>query len=297
MRVKRRILDIYMGKNIPPGPALRIPCGLCATAKCQGDAGNTGKRWPKTTLAAWAWVRAAAAAAASVAASLSASFRGAREAAAASTSARRAASACFSAAVAARFDDLTTAPARPAAPPPAAHWWHGRRRRPSSCRRTVARLSFCAAAAAAAALLAALSAMHLACFSSISCPSEWRCPALEWPLEQRCPAWTATSAAVLRAPATAVDVRPHVQRQSVDVDDRNAGRQCVEGQLQLFLTSLFAEVICSSTLSSSDGYTPCTRARSWHISGILSKRISLAFRVTPYWLETGDRNKSSAHYR
>ena len=226
MRVKRRILAIYMGKNIPP--ALRIPCGLCATAKCQGDAGNTGKRWPKTTLAAWAWVRAAAAAAASVAASLSASFRGAREAAAASTSARRAASACSSAAVAARFDDLTTAPARPAAPPPAAHWWHGRRRRPSSCRRTVARLSFCAAAAAAAALLAALSAMHLACFSSISCPSEWM----------------HSSSAVLhglrhlpllKAPATAVDVRSHVQGQSVDVDDRNAGRQCVEGQLQLFL--------------------------------------------------------------
>ena len=224
-------------------------------------------------------MRAAAAAAASVAASLSASFRGAREAAAASTSARRAASACSSAAVAARFDDLTTAPARPAAPPPAAHWWHGRRRRPSSCRRTVARLSFCAAAAAAAALLAALSAMHLACFSSISCPSEWM----------------HSSSAVLhglrhlpllKAPATAVDVRSHVQGQSVDVDDRNAGRQCVEGQLQLFLTSLFAEVICSSTLSSSDGYTPCTRARSWHISGILSKRI-----ISDYLLARNGRPK------
>ena len=36
-----------------------------------------------------------------------------------------------------------------------------------------ARLSFCAAAAAAAALLTALSAMQLACLSSISALSEW----------------------------------------------------------------------------------------------------------------------------
>ena len=115
---------------------------------------------------------AAAAAAASEAASLSASFRGARKAAAASTSARRAASARCSATVAACFDDLTSSRAASS----------------SAARRSLVawaaeafiivpknvpvRLSFCAATAAAAALLTALSAMHLACFTSISCPSE-----------------------------------------------------------------------------------------------------------------------------
>jgi len=134
-------------------------------------------------------------------------IRGAREAVAASTSARRAASACSSAAVAARFHDLTSsrAASSSAARRSLVAWAAAASIivPKNGCARTVAcRLSFCAAAAAAAALLSALSAMHLACFSSISCSSEWmhsssvvRSGLRHLPL--------------LRAPATAVDVRSH----------------------------------------------------------------------------------------
>ena len=173
-----------MGKT-PTNHHVRIPCGLCATAKCQGDA---GRRWiygqtvakdDSCSLGLGASSGRRRRERGGLALGI---IRGAREAVAASTSARRAASACSSAAVAARFHDLTSsrAASSSAARRSLVAWAAAASIivPKNGCARTVAcRLSFCAAAAAAAALLSALLALrHL-------------------PL--------------LRAPATAVDVRSH----------------------------------------------------------------------------------------
>ena len=210
---------------------VRIPCGLSATAKCQGDA---GRRWiygqtvakdDSCSLGLGASSGRRRRERGGLALGI---IRGAREAAAASTSARRAASACFSAAVAARFDDLTSSRAASS----------------FAARRSLV------AWAAAAAIIVPKNGCNLQALLLRSCGRGGRTaggpvgdalgvllldqlPERVDALEQRCPGLRHLP--LLRAPATAVDVRSHVQRQSVDVDDRNAGRQGVEGQLQLFL--------------------------------------------------------------
>ena len=251
-----------MGKT-PTNHHVRIPCGLCATAKCQGDA---GRRWiygqtvakdDSCSLGLGASSGRRRRERGGLALGI---IRGAREAVAASTSARRAASACSSAAVAARFHDLTSsrAASSSAARRSLVAWAAAASIivPKNGCARTVAcRLSFCAAAAAAAALLSALSAMHS---SSVVL-------------------WTATSAAAQSAGNRSRCAIPRV-RQSVDVDDRNAGRHASRASFNS--SSLFAEVKLETMCFAarrvlSDGYTPCSRARSWHISGTFSRRISL----------------------
>ena len=267
-----------MGKT-PTNHHVRIPCGLCATAKCQGDA---GRRWiygqtvakdDSCSLGLGASSGRRRRERGGLALGI---IRGAREAVAASTSARRAASACSSAAVAARFHDLTSsrAASSSAARRSLVAWAAAASIivPKNGCARTVAcRLSFCAAAAAAAALLSALSAMHLACFSSISCSSEWM-------HSSSVVLWTATSAAAQSAGNRSRCAIPRV-RQSVDVDDRNAGRHASRASFNS--SSLFAEVMletmcCRRSSSSKATVTrPVRELAAGTFRALSRRRISL----------------------
>eukprot|EP00964_Phaeocystis_antarctica_P002451 scaffold1279_cov31-Phaeocystis_antarctica.AAC.3 len=133
--------------------------------QCSAPAPSTRARFSSPCSSESAW-RAASAATASSTASFSVALRGAIKIAAASASARRAASARSSAAVTSSRAASSSADRRSLVARAAAASIIVPRNVP-------ARLSFCAAAAAAAALLTALSAMHLACFSSISTPRDW----------------------------------------------------------------------------------------------------------------------------